>query len=164
MNYLNLMLQDTLIVTKHVQKAAIIDIPTATVKATSIGIKFEEHEIQYLLSVFNNPMEIRENGIFYEGKIYQCTRAERQSIYAKFGKRGLVLVQTKTLLIVASFSENMFGSVCVEAVEKLAEYFRKKDIWTSISSHQVHPIQNEVQFSLNNSSLSKWCNFSPAFE
>lgn len=39
MNYLNLMLQDTLIVTKHVQKAAIIDIPTATVKATSIGIK-----------------------------------------------------------------------------------------------------------------------------
>lgn len=50
MNYLNLMLQDTLIVTKHVQKAAIIDIPTATVKATSIGIKVS-HNLFILLLV-----------------------------------------------------------------------------------------------------------------
>lgn len=122
------MLQDTLIITKHVQQAAIIDIATHKVKACSIGLKLDNEVITYFLSLFKDPMGIREHGINYEEKNYRCVRAERHAIYGKLGKRGLVLVQTRTLMIVASFSENMLGSICVEAVECLADYFRKKNM------------------------------------
>lgn len=39
--------------------------------------------------------------------------------YLKQDKRGLILVKTQSMLIVATYTENMFPSVCVEAVEKL---------------------------------------------
>ena len=35
--------------------------------------------------------------------------------------RGLVLVKTITLLLIATYSDSMFPSVCVEAVEKLGK-------------------------------------------
>ena len=35
--------------------------------------------------------------------------------------RGLVLVKTLTLLVIATYSDSMFPSVCVEAVEKLGD-------------------------------------------
>ena len=34
-------------------------------------------------------------------------------------KRGLVLVRTATLLLLATYGDSMYPSVCVEAVEKL---------------------------------------------
>ena len=37
-------------------------------------------------------------------------------------KRGLVLVRTATLLLVATYGDNMFPSVCVEATEKLGRF------------------------------------------
>ena len=37
------------------------------------------------------------------------------------GKRGLVLVKTLSLLLVATYTDSMFPSVCVEAVEKLGK-------------------------------------------
>lgn len=36
-------------------------------------------------------------------------------------KRGLILVKTQSMLVVATYTENMFPSVCVEAVEKLGK-------------------------------------------
>jgi len=35
--------------------------------------------------------------------------------------RGLVLVKTLTLLVIATYTDSMFPSVCVEAVEKLGK-------------------------------------------
>ena len=43
------------------------------------------------------------------------------------GKRGLVLVRTATLLLIATYSDNMYPSVCVEAVEKLGMNFHASD-------------------------------------
>ncbi|XP_078698049.1 profilin-4-like isoform X5 [Branchiostoma floridae x Branchiostoma belcheri] len=42
------------------------------------------------------------------------------------GKRGLVIVRTGSLLIVGTYNDNMYPSVCVEAVEKLVDYFKEK--------------------------------------
>ena len=36
--------------------------------------------------------------------------------------RGLVLVKTLTLLVIATYSDSMYPSVCVEAVEKLGKF------------------------------------------
>lgn len=43
-------------------------------------------------------------------------------MFAWQSKKGLILVRTGTLLLVATYSESMFPSVCVEATEKLGEF------------------------------------------
>ena len=49
-------------------------------------------------------------------------RADEDSIYAKNGSKGLVMVQTLKCVLVATYGENMYPSVCVEAVEKLGNH------------------------------------------
>jgi profilin len=39
--------------------------------------------------------------------------------------RGLILVKTLTLLLIATYTDSMFPSVCVEAVEKLGNLLKK---------------------------------------
>ena len=43
------------------------------------------------------------------------------------GQSGMVLVKTTTLMLVATYADHMYPSVCVEAVEKLGEYIYVKD-------------------------------------
>ena len=42
------------------------------------------------------------------------------------GKAGLIVARTSHNFIIAHYDEGMHPSVCVEAVEKLADYFREK--------------------------------------
>lgn len=39
---------------------------------------------------------------------------------------GLVLVKTEMYIICATYTRGMYPSVCVEAVEKLGDYFKSK--------------------------------------
>lgn len=45
------------------------------------------------------------------------------------GRQGLIIGRTATILLVATYNKQMYPSVCVEAVEKLADYFREKQKW-----------------------------------
>ncbi|KAK2144047.1 hypothetical protein LSH36_791g01010 [Paralvinella palmiformis] len=126
MNQLQNLLHDALINTNHVQSCAIIRRKDAALRAASVGFHLHPEQISSLLDAFKNPPQTREDGLYFDDKQFRCVRADKNSIYAKYHKRGLVLVRTATLLIVATFNENMFPSVCVEAVEKLADYFKEK--------------------------------------
>lgn len=41
--------------------------------------------------------------------------------FALQGKKGLILVRTQTLVLAATYTESMYPSVCVEAVERLGK-------------------------------------------
>jgi profilin len=58
---------------------------------------------------------------------YKLIRADKLSIYGRHDKKGIVIVKTLYHYIIGTYDANMYASVAVEAVEKLAEYFRKKD-------------------------------------
>ncbi|KAL5009520.1 hypothetical protein ScPMuIL_011825 [Solemya velum] len=126
MNQLQNLLHDALISTNHVQHCAIVRRKDTNVRASSVGFNLYQDQVLALLDAFKNPPQTREEGIYFEDKQYKCVRADKNSIYGKCGKKGLVLVKTVTLLLVASYTENMYPSVCVEAVEKLADYFKEK--------------------------------------
>nr|XP_034331854.1 profilin-4 isoform X1 [Crassostrea gigas] len=96
------------------------------VRASSVGFKLHHDQVQMMLDAFKNPPQTREEGIYFDDQQYKCVRADKNSIYGKCDKRGLILVKTQSMLIVATYTENMFPSVCVEAVEKLADYFKEK--------------------------------------
>ncbi|XP_070190084.1 profilin-4-like [Littorina saxatilis] len=126
MSQLQNLLHDALIVTEHVQQCAIVRRKDCLVRAASVGFNLYQDQVQMLLDAFKNPPQTREEGIYFDDRQYKCVRADKNSIYAKCGKRGLVLVKTLSLLLVATYTESMFPSVCVEAVEKLADYFKEK--------------------------------------
>ncbi|XP_039259959.2 profilin-4-like [Styela clava] len=126
LNQLNNLLHDALISTEHVEKCAIVDRREAEQKAASVGFMINKSDIQSIQEAFKNTSISRKEGIVFEGKNYKCIRADKNSIYAKSGHRGLVVARNNTILIVATYNKQMYPSVCVEAVEKLADYFREK--------------------------------------
>ncbi|XP_064628332.1 profilin-4-like isoform X2 [Lineus longissimus] len=126
MNQLQNLIHDTLISTDHVQSCAIVNRADASVKASSVGFSLFSDQVIALIEAFKSPSQTREEGIYFNDKQYKCVRADKFSIYAKDGNKGLVVIKTATLLLVATYSEVMKPSICVEAVEKLAEYFREK--------------------------------------
>ncbi|XP_033100453.1 profilin-4-like [Anneissia japonica] len=127
MNQLQNLLHDALIGTGHVEHCAIIRRKDTSLRASSAGFTLHNDQMQRLVTAFKDPPRTREEGLFYNNKLYKCVRADKSSIYAKCDKSGLVLVKTATLIIFGTYNPNMFPSVCVEAIEKLADYFKEKD-------------------------------------
>ncbi|KAH9500185.1 Profilin-4 [Bulinus truncatus] len=126
LNQLSNLLQDALISTGHVHQCAIIRRKDASVRASSLGFNLYPDQVSLLLDAFKNPPQTREEGIYFDDKQFKCVRADKNSIYAKCNKRGLILVKTVTLMIITTYTETMYPSVSVEAVEKLADYFKEK--------------------------------------
>jgi profilin len=78
------------------------------------------------VEAFKAPTNLREKGFRFGGSRYTCVRADKNSIYAKDGNSGVILVRTTTMIILGTYSATMHPSVCVSAIEKLGEYFREK--------------------------------------
>uniref|UniRef100_A0A671FMH2 Profilin n=1 Tax=Rhinolophus ferrumequinum TaxID=59479 RepID=A0A671FMH2_RHIFE len=73
-----------------------------------------------------NPLQTRREGLYFKEKDYKCVRADDYSLYAKNENTGVVVVKTQLYLLVATYTEGMCPSICVEATEKLGEYLRRK--------------------------------------
>ncbi|XP_035388635.1 profilin-4 isoform X2 [Electrophorus electricus] len=99
---------------------------TDTLTTGKLKAQITHQEAQMFIDAFKYLTIIREQGIFFDEKAFTCVRADRNSIYCKCGDNGLILVKTALFVIVATYNENMYPSVCVEASEKLAEYLREK--------------------------------------
>ncbi|XP_076834694.1 profilin-4 [Brachyhypopomus gauderio] len=126
MNQFQMLINDCLIDTKHVENAAILVARSGRVTAVSSRFQLTPRDAQMFTDSFKRATLTREQGFSFEEKDFTCVRADRNSIYCKCGDNGLILVKTALLVIVATYNESMYPSVCVEAVEKLAEYLREK--------------------------------------
>ncbi|XP_034153258.1 profilin-4 isoform X2 [Esox lucius] len=126
MNQFHNLINDCLIDTKHVESAAILVAKTATVTAASARFQVLPSQAQMFVDAFKNTTLTRERGFHFQDKAYACVRADRNSIYCKYATRGLIMVKTALYIIVATYNDSMYPSVCVEAVEKLAVYLKEK--------------------------------------
>ncbi|XP_053445152.1 profilin-4 isoform X3 [Nycticebus coucang] len=127
MSHLQNLLLDALLGTKHVDSAALINIQDQTVCVASPGFNVMPTDVRTLVNGYaKNPLQARREGLYFKEKDYKCVRADESSLYAKNENTGVIVVKTHLYLIVATYNESMFPSVCVEATEKLGEYLRKK--------------------------------------
>ncbi|XP_078256275.1 profilin-4 [Rhinoraja longicauda] len=120
------LLTRALIATNHVHDCAIIDMKNLSMMLGSSGFKLDADEIQTVLNAFTHADVIREYGLLFKNINYTCVRADKNSIYSKNKDEGLVLVKTEMYVICATYTKGMYPSVCVEAVEKLGDYFKSK--------------------------------------
>ncbi|EDV24674.1 uncharacterized protein TRIADDRAFT_56714 [Trichoplax adhaerens] len=127
MNQLHELLGEALLSTKHVQHCAIIRVKDASLRASSVGLTLDNDQINRFVMAVKDPATSREEGLMYDGKKYKVVRADKQSVYAKYGKEGIIISITANLMILSIYNDSMHSSICVEATEKLGEYFREKD-------------------------------------
>uniref|UniRef100_A0A673I8J9 Profilin n=1 Tax=Sinocyclocheilus rhinocerous TaxID=307959 RepID=A0A673I8J9_9TELE len=125
MNPFPKLLEGCLIDTKHVESAAIFVAKTGDVTFNLFKQVCPE-QTQMFLDAFKHVNVTRQRGLDFRSKHYTCVRADKHSIYTKYEGHGLILVRTALYVIVATYSQSMYPSICVEAVEKLAEYLREK--------------------------------------
>ncbi|XP_067880862.1 profilin-4 isoform X2 [Heterodontus francisci] len=120
------LLTQSLLATNHVQDCAIINLKNVSVVTASKGFKLEPAETQAFLNAFKQPSNIRDDGLYFKNINYTCVRVDNNSVYGKHDNKGLVLVKTGSYIICATYREGMYPSVCVEAAEKLGDYFKSK--------------------------------------
>ncbi|XP_053564910.1 profilin-4 [Bombina bombina] len=127
MNQIQNLLYDALISTRHVDSAALIKIKQGVVITSPPQFTVKTQQVQDVINAFKNTPAIRKEGLCFQGKNYECIRADKNSIYAKYGGEGIVLVKSKSQILIATYREGMYPSVCVESTETLASYFREKE-------------------------------------
>ncbi|KAF4102308.1 profilin-4 [Onychostoma macrolepis] len=125
MNPFPKLLEGCLIDTNHVESAAIFVAKTGDVTAASNFTVCPE-QTEMFRDAFKHVNVTRQRGLDFRNKHYTCVRADKHSIYTKCEGHGLILVRTALYVIVGTYSQSMYPSICVEAVEKLAEYLREK--------------------------------------
>ncbi|XP_040283369.1 profilin-4 [Bufo bufo] len=128
MNQIQNLLYDALIKTQHVESAALIKIREATALMSPPGFHLQPQQVQVIINAFRNSSVLRREGFHFLDKNYKCLRADKNSIYAKCGNNGVIMVKTKSNILLATYRDGMYPSVCVEATEKLGSYFREKEV------------------------------------
>ncbi|XP_056623503.1 profilin-4 isoform X2 [Triplophysa dalaica] len=116
------LLQKCLLDTKHVECAAMIVAKSVEVTAASENFSIRPEQAEVFVDAFDHVTVTRQRGLHFKSKLYTCVRADKHSIYSKYEGRGLILVRTALFVIVATYSQNMYPSICVEAVEKLGHH------------------------------------------
>ncbi|NXD69551.1 PROF4 protein, partial [Eolophus roseicapillus] len=123
MNQLQALLNDSLIRTKHVENVAIINIKERQVCASTFGfnIRDQSNALNIIYAFCKNLLKVTRGGLCFKEKYYKCVRVDEHSIYLQNPDGGLIVVKTKTFILVATYKMGMYPSVCVEAVEKLGK-------------------------------------------
>ncbi|NWS39493.1 PROF4 protein, partial [Probosciger aterrimus] len=78
-----------------------------------------ENALNIIYAFCKNLLKVRRGGLCFKEKYYKCVRAAEHSIYLQNVYEGLIVVKTKTFILVATYKMGMYPSVCAEAVEKL---------------------------------------------
>uniref|UniRef100_A0A8C5MB92 Profilin-4 n=1 Tax=Leptobrachium leishanense TaxID=445787 RepID=A0A8C5MB92_9ANUR len=123
MNLMQNLLYDSLIRTSHVEGAVLIKIKEGLVCASPPRFHVRR-QTQAIIDAFKNASTVRKEGLNFREKNYKCVRTDKNAIYAKC---GLVLVKTKFHILMATYREGMFPSVCVEAAENLGEPYLRRN-------------------------------------
>ncbi|CAI9548384.1 unnamed protein product [Staurois parvus] len=122
------LLYDSLIKTQHVESAALIKLKEGVAFTSPPRFHLQPQHIRVIIDAFKNTAALRREGLNFREKNYNCVRADKSSIYSKCDDEGVVMVKTKSNILLAVYREGMYPSVCVEATEKLGSYFREKGI------------------------------------
>ncbi|NXR12779.1 PROF4 protein, partial [Semnornis frantzii] len=68
-----------------------------------------------------NLLQVRRGGLFFKEKYYKCVHSNEHSIYLQNLEGGLIVVKTKTFILVGTFRVGMYPSMWVGAVKKLGK-------------------------------------------
>ncbi|PKS08956.1 hypothetical protein jhhlp_003569 [Lomentospora prolificans] len=116
-------IDDTLLKSGHLDKAAIIAGDGASTWATATGFQVSASEGQALSKVLGGDnATVFSDGFHVGGERYVATKAEDRSLYGRQGRSGVVVVKTKQAIIIGHYGPDHQAGNAANVVEKLADY------------------------------------------
>ncbi|KAG2161966.1 profilin [Aureobasidium pullulans] len=115
----------SLIGTGNIDKAAIFNSEGNSVWATSAGFTVSPQEMNEVVTAFKDTSDVKKvqsTGLHIAGEKFIVLKADDRSLYGKKGKEGIVIVKTKQALLVTHYPEHVQPGVAANTVEQLADY------------------------------------------
>ncbi|KYQ96818.1 profilin III [Tieghemostelium lacteum] len=88
--------------------------------AYSRGFHLLPHEGKHIVDLFNSPNDVNGSGVILNGCKYIVIASTDRSIYAVNGLNGVVLVKTKSTVIVAQYEAPVKCELAANIAESLA--------------------------------------------
>jgi len=111
-----------LVATGHIDKAAIFSAAGDSVWAATPGFTVKPEEVKALIKAYTNPSDVQSKGCFISGDKYMVVKADERSIYGKKEKHGIVCVKSNQAVLIAHYPEGVQAGQANTTVEKLADY------------------------------------------
>ncbi|KAL1589224.1 hypothetical protein WHR41_02257 [Cladosporium halotolerans] len=117
----------SLVATGNVDKAAIFNDAGNSVWATSSGFTVSPAEMQEVVNAYNDKgtdgvKQVQSTGLHIAGERFVVIKADERSIYGKKGREGVVIVKTTNAILVTHYPESVQPGAAANTVEQLADY------------------------------------------
>ncbi|KAF2203405.1 Profilin/allergen [Delitschia confertaspora ATCC 74209] len=118
----------SLVGTGNIDKAVICDVTGATIWAASPGFTIPQDELKVIADSFtdkSNPKHVIEKGIHVNGEKYMTIDANDDSLKAKKGKEGIVVMKTAQALLIGHHPAEVQTTNAFTSVAELGDYLIK---------------------------------------
>jgi len=118
----------SLVGTGNIDKAIICDIGGTTIWANTPGFSIPEAERKVIVESFSDTAETKfvvSHGIHINGEKYITLDSDKDSLKAKKGKEGIVVIKTTQALLIGHHPADVQTTVAYSSVAELAEYLIK---------------------------------------
>ncbi|TKA32008.1 hypothetical protein B0A50_01254 [Salinomyces thailandicus] len=120
----------SLVGTGNLDKAAIFNSEGNSVWATSAGFTVSPQEMQEIVTAYKDKgsegvKQVQSTGLHVAGERFVVLKADDRSIYGKKGREGVVIVKTTQAILVTHYPETVQPGVAANTVEQLADYLVK---------------------------------------
>ncbi|KAK5169563.1 profilin, required for normal timing of actin polymerization in response to thermal stress [Saxophila tyrrhenica] len=120
----------SLVGTGNVDKAAIFNSDGNSVWATSAGFTVSPQEMQEVVTAYKDPgkdgvKQVQSSGLHIAGERFVVLKADDRSIYGKKGREGVCIVKTTQAILVTHYPESVQPGAAANTVEQLGDYLIK---------------------------------------
>ncbi|KAK6827939.1 profilin [Apiospora arundinis] len=120
---------DSLVKSGHIDKAAIISVAGDSVWATSAGFTIKPEEMKNIASIVTGTAGAADKalaeGVHVCGERYVVFKIEDRSLYGRQGRTGILAVKTTQAILVGHYGEGVQAGNAAQTVEALADYLIK---------------------------------------
>lgn len=104
----------------NLRHGAVITVSDGTNCGQSSGFRVVQNEGAAIAALFTNPSKALTQGVTVAGVKYAAHKGEERSIYATKRDTGVVLVKTKTLILIGYHEKGQHPAAAAATMEKLA--------------------------------------------
>ncbi|KAK8106294.1 uncharacterized protein PG998_003242 [Apiospora kogelbergensis] len=120
---------DSLVKSGHIDKAAIISVAGDSVWATSAGFTIKPEEMKNIANIVTGAAGASDKalaeGVHVGGERYVVFKSEDRSLYGRQGRTGILAVKTTQAILVGHYGEGVQAGNAAQTVEALADYLIK---------------------------------------
>ncbi|KAK1999369.1 profilin [Colletotrichum falcatum] len=116
----------SLVGTGHVDKAAIISIAGDSTWASTAGFTLSATEMKVIADIVKGDKDVTDkafaDGLYIGGERYVMARAEEGTIYARKGREGIAVAKSSQAVLIGHHGEAQQAGNATQSVQKLADY------------------------------------------